>query len=81
MAAVAFLGSSTCFFFAKSPISSIFATFPILYILEAAAAFLHLFLCMFVKQLLLFFAKSPLSSPLLCFADDEIVQVHTLYRI
>ena len=28
-----------------------------------------------------FFAKSPLSSPLLCFADDEIVQVHTLYGI
>ena len=35
--------------------------------------FLHLFLSMFVKQQLLFFAKSPLSSPLLCFADDEIV--------
>ena len=29
--------------------------------------FLHLFLSMFVKQLLLFFAKSPLSSPLICF--------------
>jgi hypothetical protein len=43
------------------------ATFPILYVLEAAPAF--------------FFAKSPLSSPLLCFADDEIVQVHTLYGI
>ena len=44
--------------------------------------FLHLFLSMFVKQLLLFFfAKSPVSSPLLCFADDEIVQVHTLYGI
>lgn len=28
-----------------------------------------------------FFAKSPLSSPLLCFVDDEIVQVHTLYGI
>ena len=43
--------------------------------------FLHIFLSMFVKQLLLFFAKSPLSSPLLCFVDDEIVQVHTLYGI
>ena len=42
------------------------ATFPILYVLEAAPAF---------------FAKSPLSSPLLCFANDEIVQVHTLYGI
>ena len=29
----------------------------------------------------LFFAKSPLSSPRLCFADDEIVQVHILYGI
>ena len=38
-----------------------FATFPILYVWKAAAAFLHLFLSMFVKQLLLFFAKSPLS--------------------
>ena len=28
-----------------------------------------------------FFAKSPLSSPLLCFVDDEIIQVHTLYGI
>ena len=28
-----------------------------------------------------FFAKSPLPSPLLCFADDEIIQVHTLYGI
>ena len=28
-----------------------------------------------------FFAKSPLSSPLLCFADDEIVQIHKLYGI
>jgi len=28
-----------------------------------------------------FFAQSPLSSPLLYFADDEIVQVHTLYGI
>ena len=28
-----------------------------------------------------FFAKSPLSSPLLCFIDDEIIQVHTLYGI
>ena len=29
---------------------------------------------MFAKQLLLFFfAKSPIFSPLLCFADDEIV--------
>ena len=36
---------------------------------------------MFAKQLLLFFAKSPLSSPLLCFAGDEIVHVHTLYGI
>ena len=45
--------------------------------------FLHLFLSMFVKQLLLFFCQiSPLlSSPLLCFADDEIVQVYTLYGI
>ena len=43
--------------------------------------FLHIFLSMFVKQLLLFFAKSPISSPLLCFADDEIIQVYTLYGI
>ena len=42
------------------------ATFPILYVLEAAPAF---------------FAKSTLSSALLCLADDEIVQVHTLYGI
>ena len=58
-----------------------FATFPILYVLEAAAAFLHLFLSMFVKQLLLFLPNLP--SPLLsfCFADDEIVQVYTLYGI
>ena len=68
-----FWGSSSYFFFAKSPLSSIFATFPILYVWEAATAFLHLFLSMFVKQLLLFFIKFPLSSPLLCFADDEIV--------
>ena len=47
--------------------------FPILYVWKATTAFLHLFLSMFVKQLLLFFAKSPLSFPLLCFADDEIV--------
>jgi len=30
---------------------------------------------------LFFFAKSPLSSHLLCFADDEIAQVQTLYGI
>ena len=36
---------------------------------------------MFAKQLLLFFTKSPFSSPLLYFVDDEIVQVHTLYGI
>ena len=37
---------------------------------------------MFAKQLLFFCQISPLlSSPLLCFADDEIVQVHTLYGI
>ena len=36
---------------------------------------------MFAKQLFLFFTKSPLSSSLLCFVDDEIVQVHTLYGI
>ena len=73
MAAVAFFGKQLLLFFAKSPLSSIFATFPILYVWKAATAFLHLFLSMFVKQLLLFFAKSPLSSPLLCFVDDEIV--------
>ena len=28
-----------------------------------------------------FFAKSPLSCPLLCFVDNEIVQVHILYGI
>ena len=62
-----FLGSDTCFFFAKSPLSSIFATFPILYVWEAAAAFLHIFLSMFVKQLLLFCQISPLlSSSLFC---------------
>ena len=49
-----------------------FATFPILYVWEATTAFLHFFLSMFVKQLLIF-AKSPLSSPLICFANDEIV--------
>ena len=44
-----------------------FATFPILYVWEAATAFLHLFLSMFVKQLLLFCQISPLlSSPLIC---------------
>ena len=42
-----------------------FATFPILYVLEAAAAFLHLFLSMFVKQLLVFLLNLP--SPLLSF--------------
>ena len=73
MAALAFLRKHHLLFFAKSPLSSIFATFPILYVWEAATAFLHLFLSMFVKQLLLFFVKSPLSFPLLCFADDEIV--------
>ena len=36
---------------------------------------------MFAKQLLFFFAKSPLSSHLLCFADDKIAQVQTLYGI
>ena len=39
--------------------------------------FLHIFLSMFAKQLFLFCQISPL----LCFADDEIVQVHTLYGI
>ena len=49
------------------PLSSIFATFPILYVWEATAAFLHLFLSMFVKQLLLFCQISPLlSSSLFC---------------
>jgi hypothetical protein len=33
------------------------------------------------KQWLLFLLSSPLSSPLICFANDEIVQVHTLYEI
>ena len=63
-----FLGSSSWCFFAKSPLSSIFATFPILYVWEAATAFLHLFISMFVKQLLLFCQISPLllSSPLFC---------------
>ena len=42
-----------------------FATFPILYVWKAAAAFLHLFLSMFVKQLLLFLPNHP--SPLLSF--------------
>jgi len=56
-----FFWKAATVFFAKSSISSIFATFPILYVWEAATAFLHLFLSMFVKQLLLFFAKSPLS--------------------
>ena len=43
--------------------------------------FLHIFLSIFVKQLLLFLPNLP--SPLLsfCFADDEIVQVYTLYGI
>ena len=51
-----------------TPTTTLFiATFPILYVLEAAPAF--------------FFAKSPISSPLLCFADDEIIQFHTLYGI
>jgi len=44
-----------------------------LYLGSSSCLFLHLFLSVFVKQLLLFFAKSSLSSPLLCFADDEIV--------
>ena len=44
-------------------------------LLPSAAALCLLSSCCF------FFAKSPLSSPLLCFADDEIVQVHTLYGI
>ena len=68
------------------------ATFPILYVLEAAPAFFAKsplsFICChlsyplcFGSSTCFFFAKSPLSSPLLCFADDEIVQVHTLYRI
>ena len=39
MAAVAFFWEATPAFFVKSPISSIFATFPILYVWEAAAAF------------------------------------------
>ena len=40
-----------------------FATFPILYVWEATAAFLHLFLSIFVKQLLLFLPNLP-SPPL-----------------
>jgi len=67
MATVAFFLEAAAAVFAKSPISSIFVTFPILYVWEAAAAFLHLFLSMFVKQLLLFCQISPLlSSPLFC---------------
>jgi hypothetical protein len=31
------------------------------------------------KQLLLFCANSPLSSPVHFFADDEIVKVHSFY--
>ena len=65
MAAVAFFGKQHLLFFVKSPLSSIFATFPILYVWEVAAAFLHLFLSMFVKQLLLFLPNLP--SPLLSF--------------
>ena len=77
-----FWEAAPAFFFAKSPLSSIFATFPILYVWEAAAAFFYTFssLCL-LSSCCFFFAKSPLSSPLLCFADDEIVQVHTLYGI
>ena len=50
------------------------AIFPVLYIWEAAAAFFYTFssLCL-LSRCCFFFAKSPLSSPLLCFVDDEIV--------
>jgi hypothetical protein len=57
-----------------------FCHLSILYVWEAAAIFLTP-LYMIGKQLLLFFANSPLSSPLLSifFADDEIVKVHSFY--
>ena len=45
---------------------------------DGSAGIFQLF---YYSSLFVFFAKSPLSSPLLCFADDEIVQVHTLYEI
>ena len=67
MAAVAFSGKQHLLFFCQIS--------PLLYLLPPFLS------SMFWKQHLLFFAKSPLSSPLLCFADDEIVQVHTLYGI
>ena len=51
------------FFLPNLPSPLFVATFPILYVLEAAPAFF----CQIF--------------PLLCFADDEIVQVHTLYGI
>ena len=55
--------------------------FPILYIWEAAATFFYTFSSLCLLSSCCFFAKSPLSSPLLCFTDDEIVQVHSLYGI
>ena len=50
---------------------------PILYVWEAATAFLHIFLSMFVKQLLLFFLPN-LSSPLLSFVlPNTVMEVAT----
>ena len=70
---VAFSGKQLLLFFAKSPLSSIFSTFPILYVWEAAAACFYTFFSLCLLSSCCFFAKSSLSSPLLCFANDEIV--------
>ena len=63
---VAISGKHHLLFFAKSLISSICC---------------HISYPLCFGSSTCFFAKSPLSSPLLCFADDEIIQVHTLYGI
>ena len=49
--------------------------------LGSSSCFFYTFSSLCLLSSCCFFAKSPLSSPLLCFADDEIVQVHTLYGI
>jgi hypothetical protein len=39
------------------------------------------FFCQLCGNCCYFFANSSLSSPLLCFASDEIVQVHLMYGL
>ena len=64
-----FFGKQQLLFFAKSPLSSIFATFPILYVWEAAAAYFYTFFSLYLLSSCCFFfcQISPLLfSPLFC---------------